>query len=120
MASNWPISGKDLKTALVDESLQENDPELTLFATAVCERIDQYTGRDVEPTRHETTEGKLPTVFILSARETAKLWWQQTKNGPRNRPSQGDDITPAGIDLPRKVQGWLGGYPPRIYIGDAS
>lgn len=116
MASNWPITGKDLKAALQDTTLPDTDPELALFAEAACERIDKDTGRNVEPTRHEVA-GKVPVIFVLAARETAKLWWQQTKNGPRNRPAQGElDGPPAGADLPRKVQGWLGGYPPRLFI----
>ncbi|UUE19328.1 head-tail connector protein [Microbacterium sp. J1-1] len=115
--ANWPITAGALRTALQIGPTDEDTDELNLFAAAACERIDQYTGRDIDPARHEITPGKLPTIFILAARETAKLWWQQTKNGPRNRPAQGPDSdgAPAGIDLPRKVQGWLASYPPRVY-----
>lgn len=116
LGANWPITATDLRKALQIGVDEEDTDELTLFATVACERIDQYTGRDIEPARHELAPGKLPTIFILAARETAKLWWQQTKNGPRNRPPQGEaEGPPAGIDLPRKVQGWLDGYTPRLY-----
>lgn len=114
--ANWPITAADLRTALQIGPADEDTDELALFALAACERIDQYTGRDIDQARHELTPGKLPTIFVLAARETAKLWWQQTKNGARNRPQQGEaEGPPAGADLPRKVQGWLGGYPPRLY-----
>lgn len=118
MPTNWPITGNDLKTAL--QTPEEADAaELTLFALAASERIDDYTGRLSEPTRHALPSGEMPVIFVLAARETAKLWWQQTKNGPRNRPPQGDESgPPAGVDLPRKVQGWLANYPPRLFIPD--
>lgn len=116
MASNWPINAADVRKALSVQPGGDDEADLLLFARAACERIDVYTGRHVEPTRHEV-DGKVPTIFVLAARATAKLWWQQEKNGPRNRPSQGDEMdAPAGIDLPRKVQGWLAPYPPRLFI----
>lgn len=114
--ANWPIAAAALRTALQIGPTDEDSDELNLFAAAACERIDQYTGRDIDPSRHEIAPGKVPTIFVLAARETAKLWWQQTKNGARNRPPQGEvEGPPAGADLPRKVQGWLGSYPPRLY-----
>ena len=120
MATNWPITAAQVKTAIQDATIPDNDAELALFATAACERIDDLTGRTAEPTRHERADGTLPSLFVLAARETAKLWWQQTKNGSRNRPSQGEDPggAPAGADLPRKVQGWLAAYPDRLYRAD--
>jgi hypothetical protein len=59
--------------------------------------------------------GVLPIIFTLSAREAAKLWWQQSKNGPRGVPGAVTDQLsgpPMGAALPRKVEGWLSDYPP--------
>lgn len=118
MATNWPLGPADLRKALTLTPAQEDDEELALFIQPACEIIDRKTGRNLEPHRHET-DGKVPSIFIIAARETAKLWWQQTKNGPRNRPQQGETIgPPAGADLPSKVKSWLADYPPRLYIPD--
>lgn len=121
MASNWPLTTADMRTALQIPVGQEDDSELLLFIRAACEMIDRKTGRNIDKTRHEVA-GVLPSIFILAARETAKLWWQQTKNGPRNRPPQGEDFSgpPMGADLPRKVSSWLAEYPPRLYVPDAT
>lgn len=53
-----------------------------------------------------------PTIVHLAGREVAKLWWQQSKNGPRGLPTAaGDQVgPPMGADLPRKVEGWLSPY----------
>jgi hypothetical protein len=50
-----------------------------------------------------------PVIVHLAGREVAKLWWQQSKNGPRGLPSAAADQQgpPMGADLPRKVEGWL-------------
>lgn len=111
----WPITIASLREALQYDSTEGDPNELLLYATAACERIDTETGRDVDQHRHELSDGTLPVIFVLAARETAKLWWQQSKNGPRKVPSSpGDQIVgpPMGADLPRKVQGWLAPYPP--------
>ena len=49
----------------------------------------------------------------MAARETAKLWWEQSKNGPRGGGE--DPSAPMGADLPRRVQGWLSPYPPSLF-----
>lgn len=116
--ASWPITTTDLKTALgirADQQPAPDPEELELFTTAACERIDEHTGRAADPTRHLKADGTLPVIFRLAARETAKLWWQQTKNGRRGAPSDPDtqlDGPPMGADLPRKVEGWLAPYPP--------
>jgi hypothetical protein len=53
-----------------------------------------------------------PTIVHLAGREVAKLWWQQSKNGPRGLPAAAADQLgpPMGADLPRKVEGWLSPY----------
>jgi len=116
MANNWPLQAADLRKALQIGPADDDTVELELFMSAACELIDRRTGRDIDLTRWEVAEA-VPTIFLISARETAKLWWQQTKNGPRNRPPQGEDPggPPAGADLPRKVQSWLASFPPRLY-----
>ncbi|MEB0286163.1 hypothetical protein QN355_06320 [Cryobacterium sp. 10S3] len=109
----WPITPAELRNALGYTPEQGDELELELIATGACERIDSRTGRDIEPNRHLKADGTLPVIFTLAARETAKLWWQQSKNGPRGQaPDPGADGAPRGIDLPRKVEGWLGDYPP--------
>jgi hypothetical protein len=115
MATNWPLHAADLRKALEYDVGQDEAAELELFITAACERIDVYTGRDVDPTRHERA-GKVPVIFVLAARYTAKLWWQQEKHGPRARPD-GDAEGMRGVDLPSKVQGWLSPYPARPGFG---
>lgn len=118
--ATWPIAAADLRKALGYSDTQGDADELELFASAACERIDTYTGRDVDPTRHQKADGSLPVVFTLAARETAKLWWQQSKNGPRGVPSDPSmqlQGPPMGADLPRKVEGWLADYPPRWGFG---
>ena len=121
MASNWPLTAADLRAALQYTIGQESDPELAEFMNAACELIDRMTGRDREPTRHEVG-GKVPYIFVLGAKATAKLWWQQERNGPRTRPAQGDVAAgpPMGASLPRKVEAWLADYPPRLYIPDVT
>lgn len=121
MPITWPLTANDLRTALGYTPTQEDTDELGLFMQAACDRVDRDTGRDTDPTRW-LVAGQVPVTFVLAAREIAKLWWQQTKNGPRNRPPQGEDPggPPAGADIPRKVQGWLASYPPRIYTEPAS
>lgn len=111
----WPITAEMLRSALGYESTQGDETELTLFATAASQRIDNETGRDIDEHRHELPDGTLPVLFIMAARETAKLWWQQAKNGPRGNPQALADQPagpPMGADLPRKVSGWLENYPP--------
>ena len=114
------LTAEDLRMALGFQLGQGDPDELDLFAQAAVERIDTYTGRDVDPDRHLLPSGELPVIFRLAARETAKLWWQQSKNGPRGVPSS-EGITqvgpPMGADLPRKVEGWLAAYPPRPGFG---
>lgn len=120
MATNWPITAADLRKALEYEVAQDDATELALYAAAACERIDRDTGRLDEPGRHEVG-GKLPVIFVLAARRTARLWWNQDHKGPRARPNSedlGDGIR--GIDLPRSVQGMLEGYPPRPGFGAAT
>lgn len=110
----WPITIATLRKALAYKEDQGDDDELALFAQSACERIDIETGRDLEPTRHETS-GSVPLAFIMAARELAKFSFQQSKNGPRGLPqTQGDQPAgvPFGIDLPRKVQGLISNYPP--------
>jgi len=114
MTNNWPIGPADLRKALSFKDTDGDVGELTLFATAACETIDKKTGRDIDPTRWETN-GDLPSIFTMAARETAKLWWQQSKNGARAAsPLSGDQVVgpPMGAELPRKVEGWLADYPP--------
>jgi hypothetical protein len=114
MASNWPIGAGALRKALRLRPDQEDTAELELYAASASGRIDDATGRSQEPTRHEI-DGKLPEIFILAARETAKLWWQQSRNGPRGIPQDPDGRTtgpPMGADLPYRVQGWLAPFPP--------
>lgn len=111
----WPITAADLRLALGFDTTQGDTNELTLFATAASQRIDNETGRDVEPARHELTPGELPVLFTMAARETAKLWWMQSKSGPSGTPKAAADQPsgpPMGADLPRKVSGWLENYPP--------
>jgi hypothetical protein len=119
----WPIAIATLRSALGYDANQGDELELALFAQTACEKIDQRTGRDVDPTRHLVTVGDgtaVPLIFIMSARETAKLWWQQSKNGPKGVPSdptmqvQGP---PQGAALPRKVEGWLADFPPAPGFG---
>lgn len=116
MADNWPLHASDLRKALEYEVNQDDAADLELYMAAACERIDRKTGRRFEPTRHEI-DGKVPTVFILAARKTAKLWWTQDKKGPRARPN--GDLPDAegigGIDLPRVVAGMLADYPDRLF-----
>ena len=110
---SWPINEVGLRKALGYDAEQGDTEELRLFAAAACERIDLHTGRNIDPTRHLIT-GHVPLIFIMAARETAKLWWQQSKNGPRAIPGNpGDQLAgpPMGADLPRKVEGWLSPYP---------
>ena len=117
MASNWPLHAADLRKALEYDVSQDDAAELELFMASACERIDTYTGRNNDAARHVLPSGKLPTIFVLAARYTAKLWWQQEHKGPRARPSGEDGETaPMGVDLPRKVQAWLAPYPPRLFI----
>ncbi|NHF62237.1 hypothetical protein [Microcella pacifica] len=114
----WPITVATLRKALGYSSDQGDADELALFAQAACELIDLMTGRASDPTRHTVTVGEsavVPIVFINSARETAKLWWQQSKNGPRgvvSDPGAQVQGPPMGAALPRKVEGWLADYPP--------
>ena len=113
------LTADDLRVALGYQPGQGDPDELALFVAATVDRIDTYTGRNVDQTRH-LVSGELPVIFRLAARETAKLWWQQSKNGPRGVPSS-EGITqfgpPMGADLPRKVEGWLAAYPPRPGFG---
>ncbi|MDR0594529.1 MAG: hypothetical protein LBG60_15030 [Bifidobacteriaceae bacterium] len=113
MAENWPIGAADLRKALGFRPDQGDTPELDLYAASASVRIDAHTGRTVEPERHEVG-GALPEVFVLAARETAKLWWQQSRNGPRGLPQDPDSRSgpPMGADLPYRVVGWLAAYPP--------
>ena len=116
----WPISVASLRRALNFTETQGDSDELELFARAACERIDVKTGRDTDPTRHLKGDGTLPIIFIQSARTTAKLWWQQEKNGPKGQPvdpSAQSYGPPMGADLPRRVEGWLSPYQPRPGIG---
>jgi hypothetical protein len=108
----WPLTRTDLRAALGYLTTDGDNTELDLFIAAACEAVDKKTGRDVTPTRHNLVSGDPPLIFKLAARETAKLWWQQSKNGPRGGP-QGADAggPPMGAALPRKVEGWLEGYP---------
>lgn len=120
MASNWPITAADLRKALEYEVAQDDAAELGLYAAAACERIDDYTGRDVDADRHEV-DGKLPALFIVMARRTAKLWWYQDHKGPRARTNSEDPGEGmAGIDLPRSVQGALAGFRPAPGFGAAT
>lgn len=109
----WPITKEQLRSALGYKPGQDDDEELELFALAACELIDDRTGRIDDPARHLRPNGELPIIFTLAARETAKLWWQQSKNGPRAKAADPGDQSgpPMGADLPRKVQGWLEPYP---------
>jgi hypothetical protein len=128
--ANWPITAADLRKALSYGSTQGDEDELALYAKAVCEEIDAATGRRdrmtgelVNPTRWVITETVtpdvgdpydvevLPSIFVLAAREAAKLWWQQSFNGPKGQP-EGAGGPPMGADLPSKVKGWLSKYPP--------
>lgn len=113
MADNWPITRADLRKAIGGVIPETEDSELDLFAAAATEAVDNATGRDEQADRHEV-EGKLPVIFILAARETGKLWWQQSKNGPRGESAGGP---PMGAALPRKVEGWLENYPPAPGFG---
>lgn len=118
MATNWPLDADDLRSALGYAQDQDDPEELGLYMSAACERIDKKTGRNVDPTRHEVG-GRVPVVFIIAARKTAKLWWQQDKKGPRARGTEDipDNEGIAGIDLPRVVAGMIGEYPPRPGFG---
>jgi len=122
----WPISVATLRKALEYQSTQGDPDELALYAQAACELIDKKTGRDVDPTRHLVTIGGeqvVPLAFINSARETAKLWVQQSKNGPRGvvtDPSAQVQGPPMGATLPWRVEGWLAAYPPPPGFGQAS
>ena len=113
----WPITIATLRKALGFSADQGDDDELALYTQAACELIDQKTGRDKDPLRHTVTVADapvVPIVFILAARETAKLWWQQAKNGPRGGvtdPAAQVQGPPMGAALPRKVEGWLLDYP---------
>lgn len=113
----WPITIATLRKALGFSDTQGEDLELALFTQAACELIDKRTGRDADPTRHLVTIGTdqvVPIALINSAREIAKLWWQQSKNGPKGVPSdQSMQIQgpPMGATIPRKVEGWLADYP---------
>ena len=122
MVSSWPIGADELRRALGYDATQGDADELALFAAAACERIDVHTGRDSDPTRH-LVNGSVPLIFVMAARETAKLWWQQSKNGPRAIPSNpGDQVVgpPMGADLPRKVEGWLSPYLPQPGFGQPT
>lgn len=107
----WPLNRADLRSALKFDSAQGDNETLDLYIGAACEAIDKRTGRDVDPTRHLLTNGELPLIFTLAARETAKLWWQQSFNGPRGNADATAGGPPMGAALPRKVEGWLEGYP---------
>lgn len=114
----WPITVATLRKALGYAAEQGDADELALFAQGACELIDRKTGRNVDPLRHTVTIGDVPVVpitFISAARETAKLWWQQSKNGPRGPvtdPGAQVQGPPQGASLPRKVEGWLEEFPP--------
>lgn len=119
MATNWPISGDQVRQAIRFKTTDGADPdELAEYATAVCERIDSEVGRDTEPTRHEVS-GAVPTIFVLAAKATARLWWMQDHNSPRTLPGE-DSTVPMGADLPRRVQSWLAAYPPPPAFGQES
>lgn len=111
MATNWPLTASDLRKALQYDVNQDDAAELTLFITAACDKVDQITGRDVDPSRHEIN-GRLPAIFVLAARETARLWWTQSKNGQRNA----SESVPMGADVPARVSGWLSSFPPRLFV----
>lgn len=120
----WPITVATLRKALGYSPEQGDADELALFAQSACELIDRKTGRDADPLRHTQGESHvLPLIFIQSARETAKLWWQQSKNGPRgpvNDPGAQVQGPPMGAALPRKVEGWLFDYPPPPGFGQPT
>lgn len=107
----WPLTRTDLRSALSFGPTDGDNAELDLYIEAACEAIDRRTGRDKDPTRHLLESGEVPTIFKLSARETAKLWWQQSKNGPRGQVAADAGGPPMGAALPRKVEGWLESYP---------
>lgn len=122
MAKGWPITEADLRKALGYEKTQGDTEELRLYAQAACERIDEETGRDVDPHRHEKADGALPINFYVAARILARMAWQQDKNGPRGLPQgAGDQPTGIqGIDLPRRVQGILALYSPPPGFGQPA
>ncbi len=119
MPRKWPLNAGDLRNALEYGVGQDDAAELDFYMKAACERVDRKTGRDVEPGRHDVN-GEVPALLVLAALRTAKLWWQQDKNGPRARPS-GEELAPnegiGGIDLPRTVAGILADFPPRPGFG---
>lgn len=117
MATDWPISKTALRVALGLNAGVSDDDLLELYAVAACEAIDTHTGRDLEPNRHERTSGRLPEIFYLAAREVARLWWQQSRNGPRGVTSEATQTVPMGADLPARVRGWLVRYPARAGFG---
>lgn len=114
----WPITRTDLRSALKYTAAQGDDALLDLYCAAVTEAIKKKTGIDVEPDRHKVggvgtppVGGTLPAIFELAARETAKLWWQQSFNGPGGNPTTPDNTVPMGAAFPRRVEGWLADYP---------
>jgi hypothetical protein len=113
--SNWPITKDDLRAALSVSPAEYEDSELELYAKAACERIDVFTGRDVDASKWVLADGSVSSLFVLAARETAKLWWQQSHT-VRGSFRQGDvgelSGVPMGAELPRKVEGWLAAYLP--------
>ncbi len=117
MLSNWPITPADACKALGTSLDKVDAADLQLYIDATTELIDQRTGRIDEPNRWVTAAGleggAVPHLFVLSAREVVKLWWQQSHNGPRGA-RQGDvgELAgpPMGADLPRKVEGWLASF----------
>lgn len=111
--SNWPPDTNAIRTALGYTVHDGDDAELKLYMRAACELIDKLTGRETDPTAHLLANGDVPAVFVLAARETAKLWWQQSFNGPRGGPTDGSQYpngVPMGAELPRRVQAWLETY----------
>jgi len=123
MTRPWPITEADLRKALGFDVQQGDTDELRLFAQAACDLIDTMTGRDVEAHRHEKADGSLPIAFYMAARETAKLWWQQSKNGPRGVPTDPDSTVqgpPMGATLPRRAEGWIKHFPPPPGFGQPA
>jgi hypothetical protein len=125
---NWPLDADGLRKALGFAEGQGDEDDLTLFAGVASSLIDRRTGRDAsiggDPTLY-VVDDKVPDIFVLAARETAKLWWQQSKNGPKGPtegmgvvvgPHGGSTGVPMGADIPMKVAGWLSDY---MFLGFA-
>lgn len=114
--ANWPPDLNAVRAQLGYGARDGSDDDLRLYISAAADLIDLRTGRKSDPTRWvDATSGDVPAIFVLAARETVKLWWRQSFNGPRQvsplDPGGGaDTAVPMGATLPARVLGWLEPY----------